>query len=98
MSFSVSVILPLIKNQPQYTKPTNLPFLPFKTFYVESCFGTDIDECAENPDICGLGNICENTPGHYVCASVDCGLGYQKNAEGICTGKKTLLCLFQYFN
>ena len=47
----------------------------------------DVDECVETPDICGLGNICENLPGSYICAIVDYSIGLRKNEEGICIGK-----------
>lgn len=44
----------------------------------------DVDECAENPDVCGRGQVCGNTNGSYSC---DCLAGYAKNADGVCSGK-----------
>ncbi|KAK7485812.1 hypothetical protein BaRGS_00022912 [Batillaria attramentaria] len=41
----------------------------------------DVDECAENPDVCERGQNCSNTRGSYVC---NCPAGYVKNALGNC--------------
>ncbi|KAM7514801.1 hypothetical protein LguiA_004384 [Lonicera macranthoides] len=44
----------------------------------------DIDECEENPNICGDGSVCSNSPpGNYSCS---CKKGYQKDG-GICRKK-----------
>ncbi|KAM7518803.1 hypothetical protein LguiB_017765 [Lonicera macranthoides] len=44
----------------------------------------DIDECEENPNICGDGSICSNSPpGNYSCS---CKKGYHKDG-GICRKK-----------
>ena len=48
----------------------------------------DVDECAENPDVCGKGQVCSNTNGSFSCS---CLPGYAKNAGGVCSGKSSLL-------
>ena len=44
----------------------------------------DVDECDENPDICGFEQLCVNTPGSYTCKCLD---GYIKDASNSCTGR-----------
>ena len=39
----------------------------------------DIDECTEQPGICGPQGNCRNTPGEYVC---ECGDGYVPDPNG----------------
>lgn len=34
-------------------------------------FGTDIDECSEEPDICGSQTVCTNAPGTFYCSCPD---------------------------
>lgn len=46
---------------------------------------SDIDECRETPQICGLHAICNNQPGTFRCECLD---GYQFASDGqTCTGK-----------
>lgn len=42
----------------------------------------DIDECQENPNICGTKMVCVNKEGSYRC---DCGKGLQR-VENSCEG------------
>ena len=68
-------------------------FCLFKKFYSK-----DIDECSENPKICGQGN-CFNRHGYYDC---QCFPGYsrQKNPSGgiICTGMfKNFISFYFHF-
>lgn len=39
-----------------------------------ACFVSDVDECAELVDICGMNERCTNTVGSYAC---HCHLGYE---------------------
>jgi hypothetical protein len=43
----------------------------------------DIDECIENPNICGTQKICSNTQGNYTCSCPD---GYALDRDGLCKG------------
>lgn len=52
----------------------------------KSC-DVDIDECQENPNICGIKMVCVNKEGSYRC---DCGKGLQR-VENSCEGN-----LFSY--
>lgn len=46
---------------------------------------SDIDECSENPQICGSHAICNNQPGTFRC---ECEDGYQFGGDGqTCVGK-----------
>uniref|UniRef100_H3ASA9 Nidogen 1 n=1 Tax=Latimeria chalumnae TaxID=7897 RepID=H3ASA9_LATCH len=45
----------------------------------------DVDECRENPSICGSNAVCNNQPGTFRCECVE---GYRFAADGrTCTGK-----------
>lgn len=45
----------------------------------------DIDECSEQPGLCGSNAVCNNQPGTYRCECVD---GYQFAADGrTCVGE-----------
>ncbi|XP_070175147.1 uncharacterized protein [Littorina saxatilis] len=46
----------------------------------EAC-GDDVDECEENPDVCGQGQLCSNTNGSFVCS---CLPGFSKDSAGTC--------------
>ena len=48
----------------------------------------DVDECEENPDVCGGGQVCSNNNGSYTCA---CREGYAINDDGVCQGNVTIL-------
>nr|XP_025036037.1 adhesion G protein-coupled receptor E1-like [Pelodiscus sinensis] len=52
---------------------------------------TDIDECSENPSICGLHSFCINTPASYSC---QCNAGYSSPGGNSCKhgGNHTLNC------
>lgn len=52
----------------------------------------EIDECSEQPDICGLHANCTNTFGSYICT---CWVGY-KMLNTACIGKLKLLYLYMY--
>lgn len=68
---------PALKEMEKLCVSINLTRLIGK--YVESFIfppGTDIDECALNPDICGLNADCINVPGNYTCACRD---GYRND-------------------
>ncbi|PVD36016.1 hypothetical protein C0Q70_02986 [Pomacea canaliculata] len=41
----------------------------------------DVDECVENPDVCGLDQTCVNNRGSYSCV---CRSGYATNDSGVC--------------
>ena len=47
----------------------------------------DVDECTENPDVCGKEQVCSNTNGSYSCG---CRAGYSKDTDGVCSGKSAL--------
>ncbi|XP_069460043.1 adhesion G protein-coupled receptor E3-like [Ambystoma mexicanum] len=49
----------------------------FKPEIAQSC--DDIDECAENPEVCGPHTVCTNTPGNYSCS---CLSGFIFSAGG----------------
>lgn len=45
----------------------------------------DVDECSEQPALCGSNAVCNNQPGTYRCECVD---GYQFAADGqTCVGE-----------
>ena len=44
----------------------------------------DVDECAEDPDVCVEGKLCFNTNGSYACR---CPQGYAEDSQGACAGK-----------
>lgn len=48
------------------------------------CFFADIDECTEQPSVCGSHAICNNHPGTFRCECVE---GYQFSDQGTCVGK-----------
>lgn len=56
-----------------------LNFFPVKIVNVTLSYLLDIDECAENPRICGAHSICNNHPGTFRCECVD---GFQFGADG----------------
>ncbi|XP_075758388.1 adhesion G protein-coupled receptor E3-like isoform X2 [Pelodiscus sinensis] len=56
--------------QPGYSPPRGNSWKPGDSHSL-NC--TDIDECSENPSICGLRSFCVNTPGNYSC---QCNTGY----------------------
>ncbi|XP_025078060.1 uncharacterized protein LOC112554482 isoform X2 [Pomacea canaliculata] len=41
----------------------------------------DVDECVENPDVCGLNRACVNSRGSYSCV---CRAGYALDSNGVC--------------
>ncbi|KAK7092485.1 hypothetical protein V1264_008223 [Littorina saxatilis] len=41
----------------------------------------DVNECEDNPDVCGEGQVCTNTNGSYTCA---CQNGYAIDDDGVC--------------
>ena len=41
----------------------------------------DIDECEDNPDICGENSSCENEIGSFICV---CDSGYSMSDNGVC--------------
>ncbi|KAK7092483.1 hypothetical protein V1264_008221 [Littorina saxatilis] len=41
----------------------------------------DVNECEENPDVCGEVQVCTNTNGSYTCACQD---GYSIDDDGVC--------------
>ncbi|KAK7092486.1 hypothetical protein V1264_008224 [Littorina saxatilis] len=41
----------------------------------------DVNECEENPDVCGEGQVCTNNNGSYTCA---CQVGFAPNKDGLC--------------
>nr|KAG5691691.1 hypothetical protein BaRGS_029456 [Batillaria attramentaria] len=43
----------------------------------------DVNECEENPDVCGKDLVCINNEGSYSC---DCRSGFEKKGDGDCTG------------
>jgi hypothetical protein len=47
-------------------------------------FASDIDECSEQPSVCGSHAICNNHPGTFRCECVE---GYRFSDEGTCEGK-----------
>lgn len=45
----------------------------------------DVDECSEQPALCGSNAVCNNQPGTYRCECVE---GYQFAADGrTCVGE-----------
>lgn len=49
----------------------------------------DINECAEQPTLCGPAGTCQNVPGSYRCV---CPRGYRTDSTGTrCIGK---LCFY----
>ncbi|XP_019405376.1 PREDICTED: nidogen-1 [Crocodylus porosus] len=48
-------------------------------FQGDGRFCYDIDECSEQPTVCGSNAVCNNQPGTYRCECVD---GYQFSADG----------------
>ena len=45
----------------------------------------DIDECANDPNICGANAVCSNTDGSYTCS---CAEGFEQD-NGACVGKSS---------
>lgn len=51
----------------------------------------DIDECRENPQICGSNAVCNNQPGTFRC---ECSSGYVFASDGkTCIGRFENLCV-----
>ncbi|XP_055969618.1 nidogen-1 [Sorex fumeus] len=46
----------------------------------QTCY--DIDECSEQPSVCGSHAVCNNLPGTFRCECVE---GYQLSDTGVCT-------------
>ncbi|XP_066450110.1 adhesion G protein-coupled receptor E3-like [Eleutherodactylus coqui] len=61
-----------------YQKDNQTAFCPSNDKKKNVC--TDIDECSDDPGICGSNQICHNTPGSYNCT---CAEGY-KNISNTC--------------
>lgn len=51
-------------------------------------FLLDIDECALQSHNCGMGFVCENTVGSFVCNPKNkCVSGFMQDSHGNCIGK-----------
>ena len=50
-----------------------------------------MDECAEDPDVCGEGKLCINNVGSYTCT---CPEGYAENSGGVCEGEVIITAVF----
>jgi len=58
--------------------------------YVCVCVAVDIDECREQPRVCGLNGTCRNTHGSYRCS---CNTGFHISPAGTCAGISVSLSL-----
>jgi len=47
------------------------------------CVCVDIDECREQPRVCGINGTCRNTVGAYRCR---CHTGFYISPDGTCSG------------
>ena len=66
----------------------------FLSLHLKQNFALDIDECSEQPSVCGNHAICNNHPGTFRCECVE---GYQFSEAGTCVGKFCGWLLFTFF-
>lgn len=72
---------------PTTTVIVSSPWLTAKKLHQSRSF-SDVNECAENPTVCGVGT-CQNTGGSYECY---CPRGYTDGNGTTCTGMECMHC------